>query len=149
MTGLKKLDLDDPCIHEIYYSKLLKIVSELDNYEQQFLPSFDRRSSPRTRDKYIFCNTDVWIYESDTSELLAFIVGTPIGYRYHIKFLYVHPEHRGIGIGKHLIEASIKHAQEQHCKFLDITVLNNNELAKTFYTKMGFEFYLETMYKLI
>jgi RimJ/RimL family protein N-acetyltransferase len=51
--------------------------------------------------------------------------------------MYVRPQARGCGIGRHLVEAVIGHAR-RHVEILQLTVVKDNEPARRLYTRLGF-----------
>jgi GNAT superfamily N-acetyltransferase len=57
----------------------------------------------------------------------------------YLEDLYVQPTHRGQGVGKALLQAVAKLAQERGCGRLEWSVLDWNESAIAFYRKMGAE----------
>lgn len=55
----------------------------------------------------------------------------------YLEDLFVKPEHRGQGIGKALFEALFEVARERQCGRMEWMVLDWNEPAHEFYTRMG------------
>ncbi|MGY0692792.1 N-acetyltransferase family protein [Virgibacillus sp. FSP13] len=55
--------------------------------------------------------------------------------------MYVSPDARGLGIGKALLTEAINKAKELGKEQLQLTVVSNNEAAKTLYTQCGFTVY--------
>lgn len=84
---------------------------------------------------------------------VAEAAGAPIGYamvhRWYrgaagqrgleLQHLYVEAEHRGAGVGRHLIEAVLAHARAQHCAFVSIGTTPGNKTAQEVYRHLGFE----------
>ncbi|WP_457417780.1 N-acetyltransferase family protein [Roseateles sp. P5_E7] len=54
--------------------------------------------------------------------------------------LHVHPEHKGGGIGRRLLQAVATRLGAEHTQPLFLWVLDGNEPAKRFYARMGAEF---------
>lgn len=52
--------------------------------------------------------------------------------------LFVHPEARGKGLGRALLDAALAHARAQGCAYLTVTAHPANDAAKRFYAAMGF-----------
>ena len=53
--------------------------------------------------------------------------------------LYVRAEHQGSGIARHLMDWAIEEARRRGAKALYLTVFIENERAKRFYARYGFE----------
>ncbi len=51
----------------------------------------------------------------------------------------VHPDYRGRGIGRALVEAAILAVQRQGCRWIGLEVRENNPVACGLYTHLGFE----------
>lgn len=52
--------------------------------------------------------------------------------------LYVLEKYRNKGIGSKLLNEAIIRCKKYNVKYIDINVMNNNEVAKKIYKKMGF-----------
>ena len=76
------------------------------------------------------------------AELYGKVTGTSMtgydGHRGWINYLGVHPEFRGIGSGRLLVEFSISKLKELGCPKLNIQVRNSNYGVIDFYKKLGF-----------
>ncbi|WP_106498033.1 GNAT family N-acetyltransferase [Lentibacillus sp. Marseille-P4043] len=59
----------------------------------------------------------------------------------HLLAMYVSPDARGMGIGRALLTETINKAKELGIEQLQLTVVSNNEAAKTLYTQCGFTVY--------
>jgi len=70
------------------------------------------------------------------------VIGTVMtgydGHRGWLNYLGVHPENRGTGCGRMLVEFSIKKLNELDCPKINIQVRNSNSEVKEFYKKLGF-----------
>jgi ribosomal protein S18 acetylase RimI-like enzyme len=70
------------------------------------------------------------------------IIGTVMtgydGHRGWLNYLGVHPEHRGTGCGRLLIEYSIQRLKELNCPKINLQVRNSNTSVIDFYKKLGF-----------
>ncbi|HNX24882.1 MAG TPA: GNAT family acetyltransferase [Spirochaetota bacterium] len=60
------------------------------------------------------------------------------GHRGWLNYLGVHPEHRGTGCGRLLIEFSIEKLKELNCQKINLQVRNSNTGVINFYKKLGF-----------
>lgn len=56
-----------------------------------------------------------------------------------IHHLFVEPAQRGIGVGRHLIKASISEATRQGCKYVVVGTHPDNRSAQDIYVAAGFE----------
>lgn len=56
-----------------------------------------------------------------------------------IHHLFVEPDHRGTGVGRQLIKASISEATRQGCKFVVVGTHPDNRSAQDIYIAAGFE----------
>ena len=84
---------------------------------------------------------------SDTS-LVAEVNGKIVGYaiaakevgkKLHLLNFAVHPEYRGLGIGKALLTSLEKLARRKGVKEIYLEVEEDNEVAKELYRKMGYK----------
>ncbi len=57
----------------------------------------------------------------------------------HITNIAVHPEHRGEGVGKKLVEHLIDEASDTDIHKVTLEVRRSNFIARALYTKFGFE----------
>ncbi|MFZ2803876.1 MAG: GNAT family N-acetyltransferase [Patescibacteria group bacterium] len=65
-----------------------------------------------------------------------------------IEDVVVHPEFRGKGIGRGLIEQLIGHARRNEYELLSLTSSPKREAANHLYTNLGFERYETNVYRL-
>lgn len=56
----------------------------------------------------------------------------------HISNIAVHPDYRGQGIGKAMLQALILYCQQKHCSGMTLEVRESNRTAIHLYEKMGF-----------
>lgn len=84
---------------------------------------------PRIRDKYLG-SVDLYAVEADDKEIMAFmgIAGA------RIEMLFVHPDARGLGVGKWLIAHAVG-----RLSVTEVDVNEQNEQAAGFYRHVGFE----------
>ena len=77
------------------------------------------------------------------AELDGIITGTVMtgydGHRGWLNYLGVHPDHRGSGFGRKLVEFSIQKLKELGCPKLNLQVRNSNSGVIDFYSKLGFQ----------
>jgi ribosomal protein S18 acetylase RimI-like enzyme len=70
------------------------------------------------------------------------IIGTVMtgydGHRGWLNYLGVHPEYRGVGCGRMLVEFSIQKLKELNCPKLNLQVRNSNTGVIDFYKRLGF-----------
>jgi ribosomal protein S18 acetylase RimI-like enzyme len=52
--------------------------------------------------------------------------------------VFVHPDHRGHGVGRQLVERAIAVCQDDSRGFVSMVVKNDNETAKKLYASLGF-----------
>ena len=82
-----------------------------------------------------------------TKFFVADIDGKVVGYivywiiedEAHVANIAVHPEMRGRGIGKKLLEKVLLDSGEKNVSCINLEVNEKNEVAKNFYFKYGFE----------
>ena len=90
---------------------------------------------------------------SEDNELIGFVTaeyGEFNGYREgEISFLYVEPKFRGHGVGKLLFEKCLDWFNDKGCKSISINVYAYNNLAKRFYSSLGFTRVQENWKKII
>ncbi len=60
------------------------------------------------------------------------------GHRGWINFLAVHPNHRGSGFGRFLVEEAKNRLEKMGCSKLNLQVRSSNEEAVDFYGHLGF-----------
>lgn len=53
--------------------------------------------------------------------------------------LYVQPARRGIGLGRQLLTAAMRHASERGATYMDLTTTNQDTAAVALYEGMGFD----------
>lgn len=53
--------------------------------------------------------------------------------------LYVRPELRGRGLGRHLLTAAMRHARERGATYMDLTTTNQDTAAVALYESAGFD----------
>ena len=60
---------------------------------------------------------------------------------------YVDPSARGHGVGTLLMDSVRDYGKSKGCRFMQLTVLDNNETALAMYQKMGFQTEMQDMVK--
>ena len=70
------------------------------------------------------------------------IIGTVMtgydGHRGWLNYLGVHPEYRGVGCGRMLVDFSIQKLKKLNCPKLNLQVRNSNTGVIDFYKRLGF-----------
>lgn len=82
-------------------------------------------------------------------DVSVFVAGDPIaGYafcrwtdpdRLHLTAIYVHPDRWGEGIGSRLLDRVEREAREGDAEAVDLVVLAENEIGRSFYETHGYE----------
>lgn len=118
---LKKLDLEDIYgVHEVS-SLSLKESWSLNAIRKELSNKFAR---------YIVCKED--------NKVIGFAGAWFIAYEGQITNIAVHPDYRGKGIGKKLMESLISSLKEENCIAITLEVRESNEVAKNLYKSFGF-----------
>ncbi|NNE34565.1 MAG: GNAT family N-acetyltransferase [Rhodothermales bacterium] len=124
---------------------IVGLIKELANYERlahEARPDADalanhmrRHASPRVE--------AIVAIDTDTSEAIGFALFFPnystflTGWGIYLEDLYVQPAYRGLGVGLALLRMVAALAIERGCERLDWAVLDWNDLAISFYRKIG------------
>ncbi len=94
---------------------------------------------------------DAFVKEVNENRLAKYVVASVhdkvIGYggiwliidEGHITNIAVHPDFRGLGVGKLLVEALIEICRERGINRMTLEVRKSNEIAKSLYKKYGFK----------
>ena len=105
------------------------------------------------------CYTNPWVEDAFRHELeenafsrprVAVTVGSPaavVGYciswivfdQLHVQNLAVHPEHRRIGLARHLLERALAEGVDAGARSAQLEVRRSNEPALNLYRDLGFE----------
>ena len=72
--------------------------------------------------------------------ILGFIAGWTVEDELHVNNLASHPDHRGRGVGRALMEAAVDEGMMRGAVFVLLEVRASNEVAQSLYRKMGFAF---------
>jgi [ribosomal protein S18]-alanine N-acetyltransferase len=72
--------------------------------------------------------------------ILGFIAGWTVEDELHVNNLASHPEYRGKGIGRSLMEAAVDEAMLRGAAFVLLEVRATNEAAQALYRKLGFSY---------
>lgn len=103
---------------------------------------FDEWYSPeQLRDTISWARAVVLVAESADDKIIGFVHGVRDRGENHgdILRLYVHPDHRGNGIGRELFEAARDELVDSGVDQLRAMVLEENEPGNEFYRGFGFE----------
>lgn len=87
-------------------------------------------------------NSHLWVsemvHEDQPPQIVAMIVLWQILDEAHIATIAVHPDYRRLGIGKHLLAYSLKHAAQQGLVTATLEVRAGNQAAQALYEQFGF-----------
>jgi ribosomal-protein-alanine N-acetyltransferase len=72
--------------------------------------------------------------------VLGFIAGWTVEDELHVNNLASHPEYRGKGVGRSLMEAAVDEAMMRGAAFVLLEVRATNEAAQALYRKLGFSY---------
>jgi len=81
-------------------------------------------------------------YESKIIGMVSiqYLISTALGARVALmEDMFVLEKYRKSGVGTKLIDAVIKEARSNHCKRITLLTDNDNETARSFYIKTGFQ----------
>jgi len=85
----------------------------------------------------------LWVAEGETangeSRVCGIVVVWLILDETHIATLAVHPDYRGLGIGKQLLTVALEESAQQGAKLATLEVRDSNKVAQNIYRKFGFE----------
>ncbi|MGG7076420.1 ribosomal protein S18-alanine N-acetyltransferase [Clostridium sardiniense] len=118
---LKKLDLED--LNGVYE------VSSLSLKESWGLDSITKEISNKLA-RYVVCKED--------NKVVGFAGAWLIASEGQITNVAVHPEYRGKGIGKKLMESLISSLKQEDCNAITLEVRESNTVAKNLYKNFGF-----------
>jgi len=150
-----KIEIFEPR-HQLELQKLIKAFKQ---FEGQYEPAFklDNQSVEELYNvemigegKYVYCAR----YEKEMVGFIAFeesfkndpLIAENIPVVY-ISALFILEEHRSKGLAQRLMKLPEDFAKEKDIKFLKLLMFTENQLARDFYFKWGFEDYESTMIK--
>jgi len=84
----------------------------------------------------------LWVADAETSngfKVCGMVVVWLILNETHIATLAVHPEYRGLGIGKQLLAVALKRSAQQGANLATLEVRDSNKIAQNIYRNFGFE----------
>ena len=81
----------------------------------------------------------IGIVAEDESLVVGFLTGMAVVDEFHLHNLAVHPDFRGRGIARELIEAAETLCRQRDLRRILLEVRQDNEAARQLYTGMGFE----------
>ncbi len=143
----------------IRYGKIsdAQLLSELG--ARTFYDTFAKDNTPENITAYLKSSFSPEIQRKELAEpdvifLITEYEGTPIGYAQlildskdevikgfqplEIRRIYASQEHLGKGVGKELMQATIREAQQRNCDCIWLGVWEKNQRAIDFYKKWGF-----------
>ncbi len=121
---------------------IFSLIQELAEYEKL---SHQVTGTPETLSEHLFGNPTYAeaLVADQQGQLIGFALFFPNYSTFltkpglYLEDIFVQPAYRGQGIGKALLQAIAKLAQERGCGRLEWSVLDWNESAIAFYRKMG------------
>ena len=95
-----------------------------------------------TIDKILKADKDIYRFADDGKKITGMFMlrGFDEGYEIPSFGIIIHPDYRGMGIGKEGIEEAIKICKKLKCKKIRLTVDKENRTAKKLYQELGFKF---------
>jgi len=85
----------------------------------------------------------LWVADAETSNSEFKVCGMVVVWlildETHIATLAVHPEYRGLGIGKQLLTVALKRSAQQGANLATLEVRDSNKVAQNIYRNFGFE----------
>lgn len=88
--------------------------------------------------KFLERNPDTCFVAEERNEILGVILVGSDGRRGYIYHAAVHPEHQKCGIGRKLVETSLKALDEQGIAKVSLVAFKRNAEGNKFWEKMGF-----------
>lgn len=88
--------------------------------------------------KVPFSRTTLIRASNGTRTTLAYVCRWLVGDEAHILNLAVHPDHRGRGLGRRLVELVVQEAQAAGARLVTLEVRRENAPARSLYRKLGF-----------
>lgn len=79
----------------------------------------------------------LWIAEQD-GEIVGSIAILEKGARAQLRWFLIHPEYRGIGLGRRLLDEAIAYSRQLGVKVLYLSTTSDLDTAIAMYTKAGF-----------
>ncbi len=131
-----------PSKHDI--DKLCELLNTLFSFEEEFIPNKDIQKKGLLQ---ILENPQfgtIFIIKVDNQIVgminILYTFSTALGSKVAIlEDLIIDKNHRGKGFGKKLVNFAIEDSKDKGCKRVTLLTDNTNDIAKEFYTKMGFE----------
>lgn len=136
-------------LHDV--SKLCKLYEQFFAYNARQQPEYFRNAEERgryptniigspTEDLFVAVDGDavVGMILVKEAETLPFPCFVPHRYA-EVTDVFLEPPYRGMGLGKQLMEACERWARARGLDYLELNVLDTNEVGKKFYDKMGFQ----------
>ncbi len=87
----------------------------------------------------VFLHSDTSLVIEYKGKVIAYAIAAKEGKRLHLLNFAVHPEYRGLGLGKLLLDRILRLAKKKGLKEVYLEVEHDNEIAKNLYRKMGFK----------
>lgn len=92
----------------------------------------------RRCEKLLNKNSDILVLKA-ADKTIGFTIYANLGNMIEIKNLYVDINQRRCGYGRSLFEAILKHAEREKSSYLVTWIIDDNQMLKDFYTRLGFK----------
>ncbi|WP_145142195.1 helix-turn-helix domain-containing GNAT family N-acetyltransferase [Paenibacillus sp. Y412MC10] len=145
LTGRKNLKLEDINIRtkvkpgDASYITYMhaRIYSEEYNYNTPVFEGYVAQSFHDFLLNYDSNKYKLWIAEHN-HEIVGSIAILDHGERAQLRWFLLHPDYRGIGLGKHLFNGAIDYCKQKKFKKVFLDTTNDLDQAISMYTKAGF-----------
>ena len=117
---------DYPDVYELWISSVGMGLNDLDDSKEGI-------------GRFLDCNPTTCFVATEEGEIAGAIIAGHDGRRGYIYHTAVAEQYKRQGIGRRLVESSLKALSEEGINKVALLVFNRNEVAKKFWKQMGFE----------